>query len=124
MNRLAFDPAARHSRCSGLTLVELMIALVLSMLLMTGVLTIFASTKSTSKLQNGLATVQENGRHALHLLVRDIRGAGFGGCAGMDTTITNVIADDPPMDQLNSDIVVFGIDDFESADDYTDTTKK
>ena len=114
----------RHYNCAGLTLVELMIALVLSMLLMTGVLTIFASTKTTSRLQSGLATVQENGRHALHLLVRDIRGAGFGGCAGMDLTITNVIADDPPMDDLNSDVVVSGINDFAAADDYTDTSKK
>jgi len=114
----------RYYRCAGLTLVELMIALVLSLLLMTGVLTIFASTKTTSQLQSGLATVQENGRHALHLLVRDIRGAGFGGCAGMEITITNVIADDPPMDDLSSDVVLSGIDDFASADDYTDTTKK
>ena len=113
----------RQHNCAGLTLVELMIALVLSMLLMTGVLTIFASTKTTSRLQSGLATVQENGRHALHLLVRDLRGGGFGGCAGMDLTITNVIADDPPMDDLNSDVVVSGSDDFGAADADWDSTR-
>jgi type IV pilus assembly protein PilW len=56
-------------------------------------LTIFSSTKVTNRLQTGLATVQENGRYALHLLVKDIRGAGFLGCAGALPTIVNIVAD-------------------------------
>jgi len=118
MSGYTHELRGRYYRCAGLTLVELMIALVLSLVLMTGVLTIFASTKTTSQLQSGLATVQENGRHALHLLVRDIRGAGFSGCAGIGPTITNVIANDPPTNNFNNDEVVFGLNDVGGTNDY------
>ena len=81
---------------SGLTLIELMVAMVLSLLLMAGVLTIFTGSKTSYQLQTGLAAVQENGRYALHLLVRDIRGAGFGGCAGIEAMTVNVVANNMP----------------------------
>ena len=89
------NPHARpyRPRCAGLTLVELMVATVLSLVLLAGVLTIFAGGKVTNRLQSGLATVQENGRYALHTLVRDIRVAGFIGCAGMQPTRINILAD-------------------------------
>lgn len=105
-------------RSAGLTLIELMVAMVLSLLLMGGVLTIFASTKTTSQLQSGLATVQENGRHALHLLVRDIRGAGFTGCGGIEPTMTNVIAKNWPgkTKTFEGEEVIWGIDDFDPTD--------
>lgn len=105
-------------RCAGLTLVELMIATVLSLVLMSGVLVIFASTKTTSRLQSGIATVQENGRHAFHLLVRDIRGAGFAGCAGMGATVTNVIANDPPSGGFDDEEVVVGLNDVGASNPY------
>lgn len=110
MTRYAKQALCGHRRCTGLTLIELMVAMVLSLLLMGGVLTIFASNKTTSQLQYGLATVQENGRHALHLLVRDIRGAGFSGCAGIEPTLTNLIANNPPPGGFDSDQVVFGFE--------------
>jgi len=107
-------------RCRGLTLIELMVAMLLSLMLMGGVLTIFASTKTTSQLQSGLATVQENGRHALHLMVRDIRGAGFSGCAGIEPTIINIIANNPPsgISSFTGEEVIFGIDNITSGNVY------
>lgn len=120
MNDVRPYKAGGQRRCAGLTLVELMIAMVLSLVLMGGVLTIFASGKTTHQLQSGLATVQENGRHALYLLVRDIRGAGFGGCAGIVPTNVNVIANDPPdnISSFTGEEVLWGMNDVSGANPY------
>jgi type IV pilus assembly protein PilW len=67
-------------RQRGLTLVELMVSLVLSLVLMLGAMQLFTGSKQTYQLSDALARVQENGRYALDLLARDIRQAGFTGC--------------------------------------------
>lgn len=61
----------------GLTLVELMIGLVLSLMLMAGVLAIFSSTKQTYTLQESVSRVQEDGYAALELLRQQIVLAGY-----------------------------------------------
>lgn len=65
---------------AGLSLIELMIALVLGLILTLGVTQVFLSTKQTSRLTNGLATVQENIRFAIQRLQDNVRGAGHAGC--------------------------------------------
>lgn len=68
---------------AGLTLVELMVAIVLSMLLMLGVIQIFLGSKATYVSNQELSQVQESGRFAVELLSRDIRNAGYTGqCFG------------------------------------------
>ena len=67
-------------RQSGLSLVEIMVALTLGVVLLTGVIQIYASTKSTYRMQDNLARLQENGRFALSFLSRDVRMAGYHGC--------------------------------------------
>jgi len=67
-------------RQSGLTLVELMIATTLSIVLLAGVLLVFSANKTTYQLQNGLGTLQENGRYAMRQITADLQLAGFGGC--------------------------------------------
>ena len=70
------DPLQR-----GFSVVELMVAVTLSMILMAGVLSIFASSKVTYLSNEKTARLQENGRMALDMIVRDIRAAGYMGCA-------------------------------------------
>ena len=67
-------------RQCGLTLVELMVATTLSLVLLAGVLVVFAANKTTYRMQNGLGTLQENGRYAMRQIVNDLQLAGFGGC--------------------------------------------
>jgi len=68
----------KHSRCQrGLTLIELMIALLISSVLMYGVGTIYVSSKRGYNIQDNLARQQENSRFSLELLVHDLRMAGF-----------------------------------------------
>ena len=64
----------------GFSLVELMVAMALSLILLAGVLAIFASSRTTYETTDRLSRLQENGRFALDMIVRDLRGAGFNGC--------------------------------------------
>ena len=73
----------------GLSLVELMVAVTLSMVLMLGIFQIFSSSKQTSRAQDALARVQENARFALDLLTHDIRMAGQLGCNN-SITVSNI----------------------------------
>ena len=63
----------------GLSLVELLVALTLSLLLMVGVLQTFLASKQTYSANTGLSRVQENGRFAMEFLASDIRNAGYKG---------------------------------------------
>jgi type IV pilus assembly protein PilW len=75
----------------GLSLVELMIAITLSLLLIAGVLQIFLSSKQTYSTNNALSRVQESGRFAMEFLTQDIRNVGYKGqCLGQPTShLTN-----------------------------------
>ncbi|NWN92633.1 pilus assembly protein PilW [Marinobacter adhaerens] len=65
----------------GLSLVELMIALLLSTFIILGVLTMYLDSTKTSQVSRSLARVQEAGRISLDLIARDVRMGGFAGCA-------------------------------------------
>ena len=69
-------------RDRGLSLVELMVAMVISLVLLAGVMQIYLYSKKNYLIQDSLARLQENGRYAMDLLSRDLRLAGyFGGNA-------------------------------------------
>lgn len=75
----------RPMSSAGLTLVEMMVALLISIVLMAGVVSIFTSSKQSSKLTNSLGFMQESGRIAVNLITTDLRRAGyFGGNKDVD----------------------------------------
>lgn len=76
-NGIARGP--RRSR--GLTLVEVMVALVVGLILSAGAIQIFVSSKQAFRTTDAVSRIQENGRYALQFLAKDIRQAGFWGCA-------------------------------------------
>ncbi|MBX9915610.1 MAG: PilW family protein [Pseudomonadaceae bacterium] len=65
----------RHQQ--GLSLVELMVALVLGLILMTGIIQVFLSSKQTYNANEAMARMQENGRFALDFMSRSARLAGY-----------------------------------------------
>lgn len=65
---------------AGLSLIELMIALVIGTVLVLGMVQVFAASRTAYQLSEGMGRVQENGRFALDFLQRDIRMAGHFGC--------------------------------------------
>lgn len=75
---------------SGLSLIELMIAMLISLLLIGGTIQIFISNKATYRLTEAQSRLQENARFAIMFLTRDIRMAGFIPC-GRTTNMANTI---------------------------------
>jgi len=67
-------------RQSGLSLIELMVAVVIGTVLMLGVIQVFIASRTASRLAEGVARTQENARFAIDFLERDIRMAGHYGC--------------------------------------------
>ena len=79
---------------SGMTLVELMVAMTLSLVILAGVIQVFISSKKSYLMNDALSRVQENGRFAVNFLVQDIRMAGFTGCySGDAASVENVLND-------------------------------
>ncbi len=70
----------RRAAMAGLSLVELMIALVISLVLMLGVIQVFIASQTASRLSEGASRVQENARFALDFLERDMPCGGHMGC--------------------------------------------
>ena len=64
---------------NGLTLIELLIALVLSSILIAALYRIFISQHKTYGIQDQVADMQQNARNAMGQMTREIRMAGYGG---------------------------------------------
>ena len=79
--RAGHAPSARM-RQRGLSLVELMIAITLGMVAVAGAISIYLANRSSYKLVEGAARVQENARFAVEFMGRDLRGAGGIVCGG------------------------------------------
>lgn len=75
------EPAVGKRRhAAGLSLIELMIAVVIGVILLVGIVQIFISSRATYSHEEGLARVQEGGRFGMEFVTGDIRMAGYMGC--------------------------------------------
>ncbi|OOG64899.1 hypothetical protein B0E46_05770 [Rhodanobacter sp. B04] len=73
-------------RQRGVTLIELMVAMVLGLLVAAGIVTVFSSTSSSNKSQTQLARLQEEGRFAISRLGSDLRMANGQYCTNSGGT--------------------------------------
>lgn len=73
----------------GLTLVEMMVAITISLILLGGVMQIFTGSRQTYRVQDNMARLQENGRFAMDFLNKDIRMADHWGCMKSTNLLTN-----------------------------------
>jgi len=67
-------------RQSGLSLVEVMIAIAVGSLLSLGLIDVLINSNQAYRTQNALIRVQEEGQFATDILVKDIRDTNFWGC--------------------------------------------
>jgi len=67
-------------RQRGVTLIELMVALVIGLLVTAAMLKVYVDASRMYRFNEGLARVQENGRFAIEFTRRAARVAGFWGC--------------------------------------------
>ncbi len=68
---------------------ELMVAITLGAIILAGAVTLFVNNRDTYKTTNELSRLQETARYALHMMVKDIRMAGYFGCADRLDTVTD-----------------------------------
>lgn len=89
---------ARHNlkrRQQGLSVVELLVSLVISMAVVAGSVQVVVSSKKNFLDQDEVTFIQTNARFALDLLAKDIRMAGYLGCATQESMqVANSIDDD------------------------------
>ena len=69
----------RCKRSKGVTLIELLIALVISAILVAGIYRVFVRQQKSYATQEQVADMQQNVRVAINRMIREIRMAGFGG---------------------------------------------
>ena len=77
----------------GLTLIEIMIAVTLSLILLAGIMQIFLSSKQSYNIQQALSRVQENARLVTDIMLRDVTASGYMGCLGATDNVINTLAD-------------------------------
>jgi type IV pilus assembly protein PilW len=80
MNYLHESLSLSARRQRGLSLIEILVSLMISLFLIAGVIQLFISSKQTYRSYDALSRLQENGRFALEAMSRDVRMAGFTGC--------------------------------------------
>lgn len=82
---------------TGLSLIELMIAMLLGLSLATGVMQLYVSNNTADRDQEARLRIQENGRFGLNFLGQEIRMAGYLGCLGAidGTTVNSTLAATP-----------------------------
>lgn len=85
------QPFRKLQSQQGLTLVEMMIAMTLSLLLLAGIAIIMRGSKTSYDTQNDASRIQENARYALDFITKDLRMTGYWGCKG-----------NPPLDPNNT----------------------
>lgn len=83
MRRGLVDIAARVRCERGLSLVELMVSIVIGLVLVGGAISLLVTSKQTYVVQEDMARLQESGRFAMEMIGRDVRLAGYVGCASV-----------------------------------------
>jgi type IV pilus assembly protein PilW len=73
----------------GMSLIELLIAMLIGVLMMTAAIGLLVSNKRVYKEQNEMGRLQENARYAIEILTNDIRMAAYAGCVDDITTLSD-----------------------------------
>ncbi|MGB5329219.1 MAG: PilW family protein [Gammaproteobacteria bacterium] len=81
------------SQQMGISLVEVLVALVISVFLLGGIVQVYTGNQTTFKFTNALAEIQENGRFALDTMGQDLRLANEWGCVPFNPADTDNIND-------------------------------
>jgi type IV pilus assembly protein PilW len=73
------------SQQRGMTLIELLIALALSLAVLIGLSAVYIAAKQAFRFQENTGRLQEDANFALDTISKELRMAGFAGCAGIKT---------------------------------------
>lgn len=81
-NRHSCLQRVRVGKQKGFSLIELLVATAIGLVLLGGIYQVFVGSTTGYRYNEQLSRLQENGRFVLDLMTRDIRMAGYIGCAG------------------------------------------
>ncbi len=96
---------------NGLTLIEIMVALVIGLILTAGAIQLFIGNQQTYRSETALAGLQQNGRFVMETLAKDIRMIGYSGCTSRENITMNYIANaTPPQDLTGNNAELAGSD--------------
>ena len=84
-------------RTGGFSLIELMISMALGLMLTLGMISVFSGNQRSTNLNAAITSLQENARFAIDSISRDVRMAGFQGCAPISGGSIKVLANDVPI---------------------------
>ena len=112
--------ALRRSQ-AGLSLVELMVALLIGVILTSGVISVFITSKASYSMNTGLGQVQEEGRFALQTLQPIMVMAGNTGCAHV-TSVAGTLATTDEIYNLGHPVYGFEFTATGTGDYYDDTS--
>ena len=87
----------------GFSLIEMLIAMTLGLILLSGMIAVFAGNKRSAEMNTAMANIQENARYALSAIAKDIRMSGFQGCLDLERGALNVVANPPTNVPLRQD---------------------
>lgn len=73
-------------RQRGLSLIEMMVAMTISLFMLIALTLVYTSSKNSFGFTTNTARLSEDGSFALDMMGRDVRMAGFAGCAGSSFT--------------------------------------
>lgn len=96
---------AMTSHQAGVTLVELMIALVLGLIIAAGISQIFVSSQKTYRITEEQSRLQESARFSFEFLSRNFREAGYSGCRAVEQLNIQVLANAPIPSYSENNIV-------------------
>ena len=71
-----------NKKQQGFSIVELMIAVFIGIIILTGLVQVFDTSSKMNRTQNGLSRIQENGRYAISLMKQTIEQTGYQYCMG------------------------------------------
>ena len=123
-------------RASGFSLIELMVSVLISLIVLAGVVQVVFSSKRAYLDNQDIAYVQDNQRYVMDIISREIRLAGYKGCAADGATVTSDIKKDVLQDVLGvagdagflplqgyegSDTALPGLAEFSNREDNTDS---
>jgi type IV pilus assembly protein PilW len=81
----------RINKQKGISMVEILVALVISLFLLGGIVQVYLGNKTTFKFTNALAEIQENGRFALDWMSQDLRMSNEWSCVKFNPADTDNI---------------------------------
>jgi len=89
--RASLSSAFAHVKQAGVSLVELMIALVLGSVLSVAIVQLFVANSETYNLLQGQSRMQESARFALSFIGGSIRKAGYRGCMSASDAVSTTL---------------------------------